>query len=81
MIITETIAINNKDFTKNYSDAGYCIKKVDTEEIYSEAIDPIDSGRTYIETDKLIENTEIINENEATISDYQDALGEFGVKI
>ena len=31
-----------------------------TEEIYSEAIDPINSGRTYVETDKLIENNEEI---------------------
>ena len=79
MIITEIITINSKEFTKNYSDAGYLIQKVGTEEIYSEAIDPINSGRTYVETDKLIENDETTNENEASISDYQDALGEFGV--
>ena len=54
MIITETITINGKQFTKNYSDEGFYIQKVGTEEIYSEAIDPIDSGRTYLETDKLI---------------------------
>ena len=56
MIITETITINGKQFTKNYSDAGFYIQKVGTNEIYSEAVDPIDSGRTYIETDKLIDD-------------------------
>ena len=50
MIITETITINGKQFTKNYSDEGFYIQKVGTEEIYSEAVDPVDSGRTYIET-------------------------------
>lgn len=58
MIITETITINGREFIKNYSDAGYLIQKEGTEEIYSEAIDPIDSGRTYVETDKLIDGTD-----------------------
>ena len=35
-----------------------------TEEIYSEAIDPINSGRTYVETDKLIEHNEEITNTE-----------------
>jgi hypothetical protein len=64
MIITETITINGKEFTKNYSDAGYMIQKVGTEEIYSEAVDPINSGRTYIETDKVIETTEEFSDTE-----------------
>jgi hypothetical protein len=63
MIITETITINGKQFTKNYSNEGFYIQKVGTEEIYSEAIDPVDSGRTYIETDKLIEAEELTAEN------------------
>jgi hypothetical protein len=58
MIITETITINNKECIKNYSDEGFYMQKVGTDEIYSEAIDPIDSGRTYIETDKLIDDDE-----------------------
>ena len=62
MIITETIIINEKEFTKNYSDSGYYIQKVGTEEIYSEAIDPVDSGRIYIETDELIDEDEETND-------------------
>lgn len=64
MIIIETITINGKEFTKNYSDAGYMIQKVGTEEIYTEAIDPINSGRTYVETDKVIETNEEFSDAE-----------------
>lgn len=64
MIITETITINNREFTKNYSNAGYMIQKVGTEEIYSEAVDPINSGRTYVETDILIETNEEFSDAE-----------------
>lgn len=64
MIITETITINNREFTKNYSNAGYMIQKVGTEEIYSEAVDPINSGRTYVETDILIEVNEEFSDAE-----------------
>jgi hypothetical protein len=78
MIITETITINNKEFIRHYSDANFYIQKVNTEEIYSEAVDPIEfTDRTYIETsEKIEEPTE-----EAGIQDYQDALGEFGVQL
>ena len=72
MIITETITINGKQFTKNYSDEGFYIQKVGTEEVYSEAIDPIDSGRTYIETDRLIDN---INE-EINADDFLSMIKE-----
>lgn len=36
---------------RTYSDADKMIRKSGTDEVYSEAIDPIDSGRTYEETD------------------------------
>ena len=39
-----------------YSDARKMIRKVGTDEVYAEAIDPEGSGRTYEETDKEIEN-------------------------
>ena len=64
MIITETITINGREFTKNYSDTGYMIQKVGTEEIYTEAIDPINSGRTYVETTELIETKEEFSDAE-----------------
>lgn len=41
---------------RTYSDANKYIKKVDTNEEYSEAIDIEDAGYQYIETDKDIED-------------------------
>ena len=36
MIITETVRINKKKFIHNYSDEEFYIRKVGTDEIYSE---------------------------------------------
>lgn len=47
-IVTEKI---DDKFVKTYSDAGYYIHGGQPEADYTEAIDPIDSGRTYTETD------------------------------
>ena len=64
MIITETITINGREFTRNHFDAGYMIQKVGTEENYSEAVDPINSSRTYVETDILAETNEEFSDAE-----------------
>lgn len=53
MIISETIKLNDKNFTKTYSDAGFYIERNGVH--YAEAIDNIGSGREYTETDILIE--------------------------
>lgn len=53
MIITEQITINNRQFTKTYSDSGYMVERDGAQ--YSEAIDPAELGRTYTETDIPIE--------------------------
>lgn len=53
MIKTETIAIGSKQFMHTYSTAGCYIER--DGECYADAIDPIDSGRTYTETDVPIE--------------------------
>jgi hypothetical protein len=52
MIVTENITINGKKLIRTYSDSGYLIRKAGTDEIYSEAYDPAEAGRTYIETDE-----------------------------
>lgn len=50
---------------KTYSDAGYYIQKVGTEEVYAEAIDVEDAPYAYEETDILIEADEdIIDEKQ-----------------
>ena len=58
MIQTEPMTINNHHLIRTYSDAGFKIRKNGTDEIYDEAIDPADSGRTYSETDEPVELTE-----------------------
>ena len=49
MLITETITINTHDYLHNYSDAGFYIEREGV--YYADAIDPINSGRVYTETD------------------------------
>ena len=53
MIVTEIINIDGRDLTRAYSDAGYYIERDGA--MYGEAVDPINSGRVYTETDQLIE--------------------------
>jgi hypothetical protein len=55
MIQTENLTINGRGFVKTYSDEGFYIQKVGTDEVYSEAIDVENSGYTYEETDTPIE--------------------------
>lgn len=53
MIVTEIINIDGRELTRAYSDAGYYIERDGA--MYSEAVDSINSGREYTETDQLIE--------------------------
>jgi hypothetical protein len=47
---------------RTYSDRNRYIKKVGTTEIYSEAVDVEDAPYEYVETDKVIENIENIED-------------------
>lgn len=58
MIKTETITINDQQFIRTYSDAGFMIHGGSPEGDYPEAIDPADLNRTYTETDIPIEQDE-----------------------
>ena len=51
MIKQETIEVNGNKFIKTYSDSGFLIQKVGTNEIYLEAIDVVGSRFTYKETE------------------------------
>ena len=55
---TETITINGRAFVRTHSDANLMIRQGSTGTVYSEAVDPVGSGRTYTETDTPIEQTE-----------------------
>ena len=75
MIIQTTKEINGVMYDYTYSDSNYMIERDGAR--YSEAIDPLDSGRVYTETDEPIE----IETDDATAEDYLEALKKFGVKV
>ena len=56
MIKTENLTINGKAFVRTYSDNGYMVERDGA--MYSEAVDPLGSGREYTETDIPIETEE-----------------------
>lgn len=55
MIVTEIV----EGLKNTYSDEGYYIQKVGTDEIYDEVYDVLDAPYTYIETETLIEDNPI----------------------
>jgi hypothetical protein len=55
MIQQGTVTFNGREFRRTYSDEGYLIRKVGTDEIYSEAVDLPDRNFEYVETDQSIE--------------------------
>ena len=55
MVKTEDLIINGYRFTKTYSDEGFKIRKVGTDEIYDEAIDIDGAGFEYEETNIVID--------------------------
>lgn len=71
MIITENITIDGREFIKKDSDSGFYIER--DGELYSDAIDPVETLREYVETDIPIES------DEPTRDDLLSALNEFGV--
>lgn len=75
MIVKTTKEINGIEYDYTYSDAGMMIERNGAR--YSEAIDPLNSGKVYTETDEPIAT---VNE-EATEADYQNALREMGVEV
>ena len=58
MIVTEIIEEDGTLYLHTYSDAGFTIIQDGTGEEYAEAIDPIDAGRTYTESNNPIEPEE-----------------------
>lgn len=74
MILIETIKINDKEYKKAYSDSGYLIRKIGTDEMYEEAIDLLETVVTYEETDIIIE--EEMSELEQKAQAYDILIGE-----
>ena len=74
MIIQTTKEINGVVYDYAYSDSGYMIERDGAR--YSEAVDPLDSGRLYTETDEPIN----VGTKEETVEDYKSALQILGVE-
>ena len=74
MIIQTTKEINGVVYDYAYSDSGYMIERDGVR--YSEAVDPLDSGRLYTETDEPID----VGTKEETVEDYKTALQILGVE-
>lgn len=64
MIIQTTKIINGIVYDYTYSDSGFMIERNGAR--YSEAVDPLNSGRMYTETDELIE----IKTDDTAAEDY-----------
>lgn len=67
MIQTETFEKNGRTLVRTYSDTGHMIQQDGTGAIYSEAVDPVEMGRTYTETDELAPDTELSAEEALNI--------------
>ena len=74
MIIQTTKEIDGVVYDYAYSDSGYMIERDGVR--YSEAVDPLDSGRIYTETDEPID----VVTREETVEDYKAALKILGVE-
>lgn len=64
MVISEIATILRKQYRKTFSDADFYIRKVGTNEEYTEAVDRLNSTYEYEETDRKIETDA---ESESTI--------------
>ena len=54
MIIREIVVINETEYQKHYSNKGFMIQKVGTNEVYIDAIDTMNCNYQYTETDVII---------------------------
>ena len=72
MIQAEIITINGRQFQRTYSDTGFLIERYGAQ--YSEAVDPLDSGRTYTETEVPMES-EPMTETEEKAFAYDILMG------
>lgn len=72
--------IAGRTLVRTYSDANMMISRAGI--LYVEAVDPIDEGRVYLETDVPIPSgSNQTDPDEATVEDYQEALEKLGVDL
>lgn len=73
MIVTEKVIINDREFIRTYSDSGYMVERDGVR--YSEAVDPAELNRTYVESDELVETDEESSEIEEKARAYDILTG------
>lgn len=64
MIVSEIIDYNGRELLKTYSDENFTIRKIGTDEVYSEAVDVPESTFACVETDEEIATVEINKEKD-----------------
>ena len=74
MIITENVTIRNRDFIRTYSDENRYVVRDGVS--YSEAIDPLDSGRVYTEGEVMPNDEPDMTVVEAKAKAYDILVGE-----
>lgn len=72
MLKTENVTYNDTEYIRTWSDTGMMLER--DGELYEEAVDPVDSGRTYTETETPIP----VDDLEAEEADYLAALNRLG---
>ena len=76
-IRTENYMLGERQFTRTWSDTNHYVVRDGIS--YSEANDPTEFGRTYIEGDLMPEEEWTLPQ--ATVEDYENALIDLGVHI
>jgi hypothetical protein len=74
----KTILLNDGALIEHYSDTNLVLIQNETGNKYDAPIDTMPCLYTYSETDELIQDEDV---EEATITDYQEALSKMGVKV
>ena len=74
MIITENVTIRDREFIRTYSNEGRYVVRDGVS--YSEAIDPIGTGRVYTEGEIMPEESADMTEVEAKAKAYDILMGE-----
>ena len=78
-IRTETYELSGRQFVRTWSDSHRYVVGGSPEGKYTEANDPAEFGRTYVEGDLIPREDWENDPDEATSEDYEAALTEFGV--
>lgn len=73
MVRTEIITLNGVQYVRNWSDQNKMIQRDGA--LYSEAIDPLNTGRIYTESDEPIETKEPLSEIEEKAAAYDILTG------